>query len=196
MKKIASNDNKKFHIVYNSPVVLSFAFACVVVLILGALTGGLTTKLLFSVYRSSLLNPLTYLRFFTHVLGHASVTHLVNNMMTFLLLGPMLEEKYGSKDLLFVILSTAFVTGLVNFIFFPHVRLLGASGVVFAFILLSSITGIKQKQIPLTFLIVAVLYLGSQIYEGIFVADNVSQLGHILGGIVGAVLGYIGVEKS
>ena len=87
-------------------------------------------------------------------------------------------------------MSTALVTGLVNFIIFPRIQLLGASGVVFAFILLSSFTSIKEGSIPLTFILVAVIYIGGQVYDGLFVKDNVSNLTHILGGIVGAGLGY------
>lgn len=188
--------SKKLKIVVNAPVVLGFSALCCIALFLGAITKGFTTTLLFSVYGSSLANIFTYFRFFGHVLGHANMEHLVGNLTMILVLGPMLEEKYGSKDLLFVILATAFVTGLVNFIFFPKVALLGASGVVFAFILLSSITGIKSKEIPLTFIIVAVIYLGGQIYDGLFVKDNVSQLTHIVGGLVGAVLGYMGASDK
>ena len=67
---------------------------------------------------------------------------------------------------------------------------MGASGVVFAFILLASFTSFKEREIPLTFILVAILYIGQQIYQGIFVDDNVSQFTHILGGITGSVLGY------
>ena len=37
----------------------------------------------------------------------------------------------------------------------------------------------------------AVIYLGQQVYDGIFVKDNVSNLTHILGGVMGAALGYV-----
>lgn len=103
----------------------------------------------------------------------------------------MLEEKYGSSNILFVILTTAIVTGVVNFIFFPRIQLLGASGVVFAFILLSSFTSIREGTIPVTFILVAIIYIGGQIYDGIFVRDNVSNLTHIIGGAVGSGLGYV-----
>ena len=107
------------------------------------------------------------------------------------MVGPLLEEKYGSADLLFVILATALVTGIANFALFPRIQLLGASGVVFALILLSSFTSMKEGEIPLTFILVAALYIGQQVYQGIFVNDNVSNLTHILGGLVGAGLGYV-----
>ena len=122
---------------FNSPVILGFTFICFIALGLGVVTKGMTTDLLFSVYRSSLLSPFTYLRFFGHVLGHAGWEHFIGNIMLILVVGPLLEEKYGSANILFVIMATALVTGIVNYVFFPHLQLLGASGVVFAFILLS-----------------------------------------------------------
>lgn len=189
-------EKKRFKVVYNAPVILSFTIACFITLILSYITGGFTNDLLFSVYKSSPLNPLTYIRLFTHVIGHANLEHLTGNIMMILVIGPMLEEKYGSKDLLFVILITALVTGLVNVIFFPNVQLLGASGIVFAFIILSSITGIRENEIPLTLILVAFLYLGDQIYSGIFVNDNISQLTHIVGGLIGGFMGYLGVPKK
>ena len=111
--------------------------------------------------------------------------------MLILVVGPLLEEKYGSSNILFVILSTALITGIVNFMFFPHSQLLGASGVVFAFILLSSFTSIREGSIPLTFILVAAIYIGEQVYNGLFIRDNVSNLTHILGGMTGAGLGFV-----
>lgn len=183
--------SKKLQLSFNSPVILGFTLACFAVLILDKVTGGISTNALFSVYRSSLLSPLTYFRFFGHVLGHAGWEHFIGNIMLLLVVGSLLEEKYGSLNILFVILSTALVTGMINFVFFPHTRLLGASGVVFAFILLSSFSRVKEGEIPVTFLLVAILYIGGQIYEGIFIRDNVSNITHIAGGVVGLNLGFI-----
>ena len=183
--------NKKLQLSFNSPVILGFIFASFFVVILDAITKGGSTVAFFSVYRSSPLNPLAYIRIFGHVLGHAGWNHFLGNMMMILVVGPLLEEKYGSANILFIILATALITGIVHIIFFPHVRLLGASGVVFAFILLSSITSFGEGKIPLTFILVALLYIGEQIYDGIFINDNISNLTHIIGGIVGSSLGYI-----
>ena len=192
MKKRTSVPNsKRFKIVLNSPVILTFTLISVVSLILGLITKGASTRLVFSVYRSSLRSPMTYLRFFTHVFGHANLSHLAGNLMMILVIGPMLEERYGAGPLIVMILLTALVTGVIHFIFFQSTALLGASGVVFAMILLASMTGIRDREIPITFILVTVLYLGQQIYEGFFASDNVSQLTHIIGGIVGAIFGYL-----
>ena len=181
----------KVKVSFNSPVVLSLTIICFVTLILSLISGGYTNDLLFSVYRSPLTDPLTYLRFFGHVLGHANWEHFIGNIMLILVVGPLLEEKYGSSNILFVILATALVTGIANYIFFPDVQLLGASGIVFAFILLSPFTSVKENSVPLTLILVAVIYIGEQIYNGLFLQDNVANFTHILGGLVGAGLGVV-----
>lgn len=182
-------------ITYNSPVVLSFVIISFISLILGYITGGASTTLLFCVYRSSFLNPLTYIRLFGHVLGHANIEHFVNNMLYVLLLGPILEEKYGSKNMLVMIVITAFVTGVINTIFFST-GLLGASGIVFMMIVLSSMVSFSQGQIPLTMILVVILYLGNEVIAGIFTSDNVSQLTHILGGVCGGIYGWFYNKKE
>ncbi|MBP5179072.1 MAG: rhomboid family intramembrane serine protease [Lachnospiraceae bacterium] len=191
-KKSTSGTKPNFKIVINSPVVLTFSAICVLALVLDKVTARNSTALLFSVYRSgaSMASPFTYLRFFGHVFGHLDISHLTSNLMMLLILGPMLEERYGGKILTAVIAVTALITGVASFILFPNQALMGASGVVFAFILLASFTSFKEREIPLTFILVAILYIGQQIYQGIFVDDNVSQFTHILGGITGSVLGY------
>ena len=186
-----TNNRSKLKITFNSPAILVFALACVVVQVLNVLTHGESNRVLFSTYRSSLINPLTWVRCVTHVLGHADWGHLLNNMMLLLVLGPMLEEKYGTKNVAFVMLATAVATAVVNMIFFPNVALCGASGVVFAFILLTSFTGFHEGEIPVTVILVALIFIGQQVYEGIFVKDNISNLSHIIGGIVGAAVGFV-----
>ncbi|MCD8097822.1 MAG: rhomboid family intramembrane serine protease [Lachnospiraceae bacterium] len=184
------NKEKRFRVTFNSPVVLSIVAISFVATLLNELTGGVSNMLLFMTYRSSLLSPLTWLRMFTHIFGHSGWTHLIGNMSYLLLLGPMLEEKYSSQTLAAIVAITAVVTSLVNCLLFPNVALCGASGVVFAFILLSSFTNFREGEIPLTFILVAVFFIGQQVYEGITVQDNISNMAHIVGGIVGSFLGY------
>ena len=175
---------------YNAPVVLTFALLCFAATVLDVVSRGGITHLVFSTYRTSLLDPLFYVRLFTHVIGHRGWEHFIGNATYMLLLGPLLEEKYGSKTLLKAILITALATGIINALIFPHVSLCGSSGVVFAFILLASFTEFKKGDIPLTFILVSVIYIGHQIFDGIFVQNNISNMAHIVGGIVGAILGY------
>ena len=182
---------RKYRLQYNASVVLTFTVLSLLALLLNAVTKGQSNRVLFSVYRSSLLSPLTWLRLFTHVLGHSGYQHFLGNMLLFLVVGPPMEEKYGSKRLLTAILITAAVTGVVEIAFFPHHALLGASGIVFMLIILSSLSGMRDGAIPLTLILVAVLYIGREVVNMITVRDNISQLGHILGGLSGGVFGFV-----
>ena len=178
---------KKIH--YNSPVVLTFFFLSVSALLLDILTKGWTTVHLFSVYRSP-ITPLFFVRLFGHVLGHSGYAHFAGILVLFLVVGPPLEEKYGSKALLAGILLTALVSGLLQCALFPHTALLGASGIVFMLILLSSLAGMKAGSIPLTLILVAVIYLGQELYSGLFVQDNVAHFMHLVGGACGTGFGF------
>ena len=52
-------------------------------------------------------------------------------------------------------------------------------------------TSFRDGEIPITFILVAVIYIGQQVYDGIVVDDNVSNLSHVLGGVIGAVSGFV-----
>lgn len=176
---------------YNSPVVLTFALLSFCTLLLDKLTGGWTTSHLFSVYRSSLADALTYPRFFLHVLGHAGYAHYIGNMMMILVIGPPMEEKYGSRSLFWAIVVTAFISGMIHWLFFPNTALLGASGIVFMLIVMSSLSGMKDGSIPITLILVLVLYIGQEVINGVTLRDNVSQITHIVGGLCGAGMGFV-----
>lgn len=181
---------KKIVIRFNAPVILTFALLSLLALLLGNWTNGAATRQYFSVYRSSLSDPLTYVRFIGHVLGHADYEHYMGNMLLLLLVGPGLEEKYGSGTMVWMILVTALVTGLVHFVFFPGSALLGASGVVFMMIVLSSFTAMRRGEIPVTLILVVIFYLGGEIMDGLFKKDNISQITHIVGGLCGLIFGF------
>ena len=174
---------------FNAPVILGFCFVSLLSLVLGFLTSGASTTAAFSVYRASLLDPLTYVRFFGHIFGHASLTHFSSNMLLLLVVGPPLEKLYGSKTIALGIMAAALITGILQFVFFPHTILLGASGIVFMLIMLSSFSGAKTGQIPVTLILVALMYLGQEVYSIFFIRDNVANLIHIVGGICGIGMG-------
>jgi rhomboid protease GluP len=175
---------------YNAPVTLTFAIVSATVLVLDSVTGMGLTERFFSVGGSmNPGDPVDYLRLFTHVIGHADWSHLLANFAFILLLGPILEEKYGSGTLLVMMLVTALVTGLLN-VLFLSTGLLGASGVVFMMILLVSFTNFRKGEIPLTFVLIVILYLAREVITA-FQSDSVSQFAHIAGGLVGSLFGFL-----
>ncbi len=175
---------------YNSPAVLSYTLFSVAVLVADLITGGQVSRTYFTVLPTfAVTSPLSYFRLVSHVVGHQDWTHLVANFSLILLIGPILEEKYGSGPLVLMMLVTALATGILN-VALLDTGLMGASGIVFMMILLSSFTNIAAGEIPLTFILVVVVYLAREVASA-FSADTVSQFAHIAGGVCGSLFGFL-----
>ncbi len=180
---------------YNAPVVLTHTLVAMIILAVDPLFNGTIIQSVMVVYPDgSFLDPMTWVRIFGHVLGHADWDHLLSNFAVILLIGPILEEKYGSARLLLMVAFTALVTGVIVTLFFRE-ALLGASGVAFMMILLGSFANAKSGKIPLTFILVAMIYLGREIFAA-FSEDHISQMAHIIGGVTGSIFGFLMTPKS
>jgi membrane associated rhomboid family serine protease len=181
---------------YNAPTVLTFTFISGAVLILSLTIFPSLTRYWFMVPGRGNFSPRSirnWITLFTHVLGHADLNHLLANFSFILLIGPILESTYGSLSLLFMIAVTALVTGVMNVLFFSGF-LLGASGIVFMMILLASFTNFNKGEIPLTFILILVLYLGREFFNS-FRSDNISEFAHIAGGFCGSLFGFFRPAK-
>lgn len=174
---------------YNAVVTLSYFFICLLVLLLDYITKKKSTNLLFTCYRDSIFNPLTYVRLFTHSLGHANWKHFTNNFFYILLIGPMIEEKYGSINLLYMMLLTSFIIGIIH-ITFKKTKLLGASGILYMMIVLSSFVNIQNGKIPLTLVLIILFHIIDEVIDLIKGKKEVSHLGHLVGAICGGVIGF------
>lgn len=192
---------KGFRVSYNAPVAITFSFICTAVLLLDTFVAkGSLVPLLFTVPGCKAspspfdwLNPLSYIRLFTHVLGHGDWNHLLGNLSFILLLGPLMEEKYGSAMIALMFTVTAFVTGIINACFIPS-SLMGASGISFMLIILSSISTISKNQLPLSFILVLAVYVLREFITPS--ASNVSTIAHIAGGLCGSLFGFLVAPKQ
>ena len=173
----------KLRVTYNAPVVLTFALAAAVVQLLPE-----SAKQYFAAW-PEFHDWRSYLGLITHILGHAGWDHLLANFSIILILGPILEERHGSLTLLGMILITALVTGLIN-VAFTNQYLVGASGIAFMMVILASVANIRAGEIPLTFIAVAVLFMGREVVAA-FKDDQVSQAAHLIGGTVGGAFGFL-----
>jgi rhomboid protease GluP len=179
----------KIRIRYNSPVILTYTLICAVVLLIDNITGGAFIQAFFILPPT--LGPFSFgwLKMITYVIGHANWTHLISNFSFILLIGPILEEKYGSGPLLLMMIVTALATAVLNMLIIRS-GLYGASGIVFMLILLSSFTNIRQREIPITFILIVALYIVREVINA-FTPSQVSQLAHIAGGLIGGMFGFL-----
>ena len=181
---------------YNSIVILTMFFISLAEIIIDRITGGHVTKTFFASGRGSPFNPMTYVKMFIHCLGHMDWGHFSRNYMKILLLGPIIEEKYGSINLLIMILITSFIIALVN-MFKGGNKIVGASGISFMLVVLSSIVNITDNRIPLTFILIIIFYIADEIVDVIGTSgDGVSHLSHLVGAVCGGIFGFICVNQE
>lgn len=178
----------KFKITYNAPLTLTFALLCALALGINFLSGGWFNHM-FACYYTSWADPMMYIRLFTYPFVHANLSHLVSNMTLLLVLGPILEERHGAKMLGIGMMVTSAVAGLFQIIFAQGTALVGCSGIVFMMIVLASFGGARGKGVPLSFIVVIVMYLAMQINSALQ-ANNISEMTHILGALCGAYIGF------
>ena len=175
---------------YNSKVIITYLFICLIAWFLNIITRGKTNKWFFECYRSSPLNPLTYVRLFTHSIGHKDIDHLIGNFLYILLVGPMIEEKYGSINLIIMFLITSLIIGLYNIIFTNN-NIKGASGNVYMLIVLSSFSNISEGKIPLTVLLILIFYVIGEARKTITDRKSASYHdGHLIGALCGLLFGF------
>jgi len=179
----------------NAPVILGFSLAVVALRVLDALFEQQLAPRYFVVHPGfRATDPWEYFRLFSHILGHTDWSHLLNNLTYVLLLGPILEDRYGSLRLLLMMLATALVVGLLNSLLFAT-ALMGASSIVFMLITLLSLVDMKAGSIPLTHILVVGLFFGTELLT-VLETDNISQMAHIAGGVSGAIFGYLLADRG
>lgn len=177
---------------YNSPAILTYFFICLIILMIDKLCKGKFSATFFTTYKNdSLLNPLTYFKLISHSLGHTDWDHLYSNFIKILLIGPLIEEKYGSINLLIAMIITSLIIGIINKLFGKG-GILGASGVAYMLILLSSFVNMENGKIPITLTLIILFFVVDEVIK-LFrrKKDGVSHLGHITGAICGVVFGIL-----
>ena len=191
---------KGIKITYNAPVTLTFALISALVIICNSLLDNNLISAFFTAPGNSncsvpfnLNQPVDYIRLILHSFGHLDWNHYLGNMAFILLLGPVIEDRYGSAILLIMMLITALVSGVLNACFSPSC-LIGSSDIAFMMILLASFTSISKKNIPLSFILVLILYIGRELIT----ADknnNISTLAHIAGGLCGSLFAFLATPR-
>lgn len=212
---MASRRNSGLHISYNAPVTLTFSLLCIVLFILDTFAfKGRLIPIAFtcpgkigSTIAFNFKNPVDYIRLFSHVLGNTSWTSLFLNFAFILLLGPILEERYGSPIVALTIGVAALVTGVFNACLLPTV-MTGSGSIVLLMILLASVSSLDKKEVPLTFLFVFILYCAYLMYEtyprsgtesksfGHFMQLNIPTFINLAGGVCGSLFGFLVAPKK
>lgn len=132
---------------------------------------------------------------FTYMFLHASVPHLVFNMIGVFFFGPRLEMRLGSRDFARLYFISGLVAAGFSLVFAPYAAVVGASGAVLGVIIGYALFWPKQPiylyfVIPVPAMVLVVAYIGISLFGGFSGArDGVAHFAH-LGGLVGG-WGYL-----
>lgn len=192
----------KLNIAFDAPVTLTFTLVCIILFILNTLAfkGDLTAKLFASptvVTGEHGFLPgslLSYFRLFFYVFGITNFSTLITQLLFVLLMGPAMEERYGSIVIGIMIGVSTLFSGVLNACFCNQ-SLIGTLPVVFMLIFLNSFMSFSKKKIPLSFLAVFVLFILREIFEknpngivGIIIC--------IAGGLCGSLFAFLTSPKA
>ncbi|MCO5260845.1 MAG: rhomboid family intramembrane serine protease [Crocinitomicaceae bacterium] len=175
-------------ITFNSPFILGFTILASFILTLSYSIGGHLSILTLN-GNFDYQNWQFYMGLLLYPLSHSGISHLVSNFSVILLIGPILEKQMGWQKLLMISSVTTIVIGITHVIISDN-GLIGASGLVFLYIVLVSLSDANNKEIPLTFILVVMLFLGQEILAS-FKEDQISHLAHIGGGVMAILYKYV-----
>ena len=199
--------NLNIKVAYDAPVTLTFVIVCAVIFLINLLLAksgkaeGLQKLLASPTAQSGSLpfivkSPVSYLRLLFYMFGAGdgaagSASVLFTNLILIMLLGPAMEERYGSVIIGIMIFVSALFSGVLNACF-CDASLVGAVPVVSMMIFLNAFMSFSKKKFPLSFAAVMILFVVLQIFSG---AGAVRIIICIAGGLCGSLFAFLTSPK-
>ena len=189
-------------IAVDAPVTVSFALISVLLFLLDTLAfkGSLSSKIFSSPTSAAgqapfvLSNPLSYLKLVLYIFSDGSWSLLLSNLLFILLLGPAMEERYGSVVIGIMMIVSALFSGVLNACF-CNVSLIGSCPLVFMMIFLNSFMSFSKKKLPLSFILIFFMYAAYEIMQkgkGQFAAMLIC----LAGGLCGSLFAFLTSPKA
>lgn len=132
-------------------------------------------------------------KFFTSVIGHSDLEHLMNNAFFIGLFGSIYERLSSGKVFLLTFFAAALIANISAFIFFPGTSIIGASGGAMG--VLSALAVYRPRKIglalgvpaPMWFVLLSYIFIN---FAGLPAATNVAYEAHLFGLAAGMPIGY------
>lgn len=190
----------KFH--YDSPVMLTFAFLTLITFVLDtfAFKGKLKDVWLITPTAAGGAFPFAFsdfpsiLRLFIHIFGYSDSPILICNLIFILLLGPQMEERYGSVIIGIMIFVSALFSGVLNACFCQN-AVCGADPVVFMLILLWTMMHLSRSKISASAIAVIALFIVMEIFR----KNPNGVVGVVIvaaGGLCGSLFAFLASPKA
>ncbi|UKI55423.1 MAG: hypothetical protein L6V90_12630 [Treponema succinifaciens] len=147
-------------------------------------------------------SALSYVKLVIYPFGGENSTSFFLNIGFILLLGPVLEERYGSIMLALMIFITSLVGGVLTACVSTF-GIYGCGGIVFMMIILSVLSVFIKKQLPVSWIFIFALYLAFSLFSGKkisgfmpFMQNNVPVFIQLASGICGSLFGFFVCPKK
>lgn len=178
-----------------APLTFTFAIISFLALVANILMNG-RLHAMFSAYFTAFSDPFMYARLFSKAFMHADLIHYLRNFSAILILGPIVERRFGSFRLLLMMAATSFITGLVHVFFSPDVMLMGASGIAYMLIILACFVNVRERRVPIAALVVGLFYLATEFWNALTLNDNIAHISHAIAVLCGLGFGYLMAGKT
>ena len=187
---------------YDSPVMLTFAFITLIIFVLDtfALKGKLKEVWLVTPTAAGGQFPFAFsdfrsiIRLFIHVFGYDQSSVLVCNLIFILLLGPQMEDRYGSVIIGIMIFVSALFSGVLNACFCTN-AVSGAEPVVFMLILLWTMMQLSRSNISASAIAVIALFITMLVFQ----KNPNGVVGVVIvaaGGLCGSLFAFLASPKA
>ena len=194
--------NKNIKIIFDSPVALTLVLCCLILFIFCKIMPQNVNEKILAFFSTPIIkqngkvinffNFSPYLKLFLHIFAHANFFSLFLNLSIILLLAPQIENLYGSRLFFLMILIASLVSGVLAFCFVPF-SLQGTQSVCFLLIVLYVFNSIKKHALPLSAIILLILFVIFSITAGY---GGLAQIVNILGGFCSSLFGIIPKETG
>jgi len=196
---VATRKKTGFKISFDSPITLIFVILCVIFGILSKFLPEFQNFLTCPTSASG-ENPFNfksvtdYFRLLLYPLGVLDWNILTSNLVFILLLCPKIEEKFGKGILSLLILITVLFAGVVC-VCFSSTVMVGSSGIVCMLLILSFYCSIDKKEIPLSYILLALIYFSTQLIS-VFTTNSLEPFCHFAGALIGSLVGILSLGNK
>lgn len=187
---------------YDAPVTLTFSLLCIVLYLIDTLfcKGFLSENVLASPTTGEGALPFvfsqfaSYPRLILYIFGSESISLLLADLIFILLLGPSMEERYGSVVVGIMIAVSALFSGVLNACFCKN-SIHGAAPIVFMMIFLNAFMTFTKRKLPISFVCVMGMYIA---YEWIPHGGSgiIEVVISMAGGLCGSLFAFLTSPKA
>lgn len=185
---------------YDSPVSLSFAIITVLIFVLnsfvlkGKLTPFFTAPTAAGGAFPFKFNEIaSYLRLVFFQFGYNDLSLLFADLIIILLLGQILEERYGSLIVGLMMFFSSLFSGVLNACFYNN-SLFGAGSIVMMMIFLNALTSISKKKVSILSLVTIALLICREVFS-----KSNGLIGFLIvlaGGVCGSMFAFLASPKA